>query len=143
MLTYWSQALHGDQQWFTKKNVENVVAIKRVKGHDCALLMSNLGERLDSEPEFQYGCLTYSDYSKLADATEYGHAQTDLMAAIWMTPRQMLRAMVGTHAMTWDASHDTNWLKLKYFDFATLGLYKIIELIAQGVQRHKDVVTAR
>ena len=48
-----------------------------------------------------------------------------------------------TYAMSWDASHDTNWLKLKYFDFATLGLYKMIELIAQGVQRHEDVVTAR
>ena len=34
-------------------------------------------------------------------------------------------------------------LMLKYFDFATLGLYKMIELIAQGVQRHEDVVTAR
>ena len=126
----------------TKKDVENVVAIKRDKGHDCTLLMSTLGERLDSEPGFQYGCLTYSDYSKLPDATEYGHAPTDLMAAIWMSPKQMLRAIAGTYAMSWDASHDTNWLKLKYFDFATLGLYKMIELIAQGVQRHKDIVTA-
>ena len=45
--------------------------------------------------------------------------------------------------MSWDASHDTNHLKLKYFDFATLGSYKMTELIAQGLQRHEDIVTAR
>ena len=143
VLTYWSQVLHGKQQWFSKKDVENAVQIKRDKHQDCALLMAKLLERLGAEPGFQYGCLTYSDYSKLPDATEYGHAPTDLMAAIWMTPKQMLRAIAGTYAMSWDASHDTNWLKLKYFDFATLGSFKMIELIAQGLQRHEDIVTAR
>ena len=85
VLTYWSQAFYGDQQWFSKKDVENAVKVKRDKGQDCALLMSNLEERFGSEPGFQHDCLTYLDYSKLDDATEYAHARTDLMAAMWMT----------------------------------------------------------
>ena len=119
------------------------MVINRDKGQDCALLIAKLGERATSEPGFQYEFLTYSDYIELDDATNYAHAPTDLMVAMWMTPKQMLRAIAGAYAMCWDASHDTNWLKLKYFDFATLGLYKMIELIAQGVQRHEDIVTAR
>ena len=83
------------------------------------------------------------DYSKLADATEYGHAPTDRIAAIWMTPKQMLRAIAGTYAIPWDASHDTTWLKLEYFDFATMGLYKTTELIAQSVQRHEAIAMSR
>ena len=143
VLTYWSQVLHGKQQWFSKKGVEDAVQIKRDKHQDCALLMANLLERLGAKPGPQYGCLAYSGYSKLPNATGYGHAPTDPMAAIWVAPKQMLRAIAGTYAMPWGAPHDTNWPKLGCFGFATLGPPKVVELAAQGPQRHEGIATAR
>ena len=135
--------IYSQDQWFTKKDVENAVAINRAPSEDCANLVEACRIREQDGSGFKHRVLLYSEYTQLPDASEFDHGDSDLMAIMWQTAPQRLRAIASAQSMSWDASHDTNHLKLKYFDFATLGSYKMIELIAQGLQRHEDIVTAR
>ena len=143
MSDHFAQVIHGDHQWFTKKDVENAVAIPHDPSQDCATLVEACRRRHEEDPAFQYRVLTYSEYAQLPDANEYDHGATDMMAIMWQTGPQRLRAVASAHSMSWDASHDTNKLKMKYFDFTVLGSFKMVELIAQGLQRHEDIATAR
>jgi hypothetical protein len=59
-----------------------------------------------------------------------------------MEPAQRLRALADAYTLSWDASHDTNWMKLKYFAFCTLGDYNMLEPIAHGLQRHEDIAVS-
>ena len=59
-----------------------------------------------------------------------------------MEPQQQALAMAKTYTFSWDASHKTNWLGLKYFDFCTIGDMGMLELLAQGLQRHEDNATS-
>jgi hypothetical protein len=64
------------------------------------------------------------------------------MCVIWMESRQQALAMAKTYTFMWDASHKTSWLGLKYFDFCTIGDMGMLELLAQGLQRHEDNATS-
>ena len=84
----------------------------------------------------------YADYCELPQHCDYDHRPSDLIAIIWMEPTQHLRALADAYTMSWDASHDTNWMKLKYFAFCTLGEFNMLEPIAHGLQRHEDITVA-
>jgi hypothetical protein len=96
----------------------------------------------DADARFQFKVLTYEEYSKLQGAQDYGHSPEDLMAIMWMEPSQLAVVLANAFTTSWDASHKTNWLGMKYFDFAVLGDYALLEIIAQGLQRHEDNPTS-
>ena len=120
-----------------------VAIAKPSKEVHCQEMVETLHARSEKDTSFHYAVLLYEDYSKLDDAQAYDHAPSDMMAIIWMDSRQLLRALARCYAISWDASHDTNWMRLKYFDFVSMGPYKMLQLVCQGLQRHEDITTAR
>jgi hypothetical protein len=109
--------------------------------YDCHDLITLCHEEKAKDDRFQFHTLLYEDYIQLDDALDYGHNGSDLMAIIWMEPGQHAVALAHGWCLSWDASHDTNWLRLKYFDFAVLGDYDLMDTIVQGLQRHEDGTT--
>ena len=93
MSDLFAQVIHGDHQWFTKKDVANAVAIPHDPSQDCATLVEACRRRHEEDPAFQYRVLTYSEYAQLQDANEYDHGATDMMAIMWQTGPQRLRAV--------------------------------------------------
>lgn len=133
---------YGDEAWFTKRDVRNASIIARDRDLDCADLVSACIDEHNADARFQFKVLTYADYCKLPGAQEYGHASEDLMAIMWMHPSQWAVVLANAFTTSWDASHKTNWLGMKYFDFTVLGDYAMLEIITQGLQRHEDNATS-
>jgi hypothetical protein len=113
----------------------------REREFDCHDLVAACHQEQEENEQFQFCVLTYAEYQEMDYATDFGHEPSDLMAIIWMEPGQHAVSLAHGYSISWDASHDTNWLRLKYFDFAVLGDYDLLATIAQGLQRHEDTPT--
>ena len=136
------QASHGDEAWFSKRDIENSVPSVGDKDLDCNLLLERCIKAKEQDDRFQFEALLYHEYTALQGSMDYNHESHDLMCVMWMEPRQQALAMAKTYTFSWDASHKTNWLGLKYFDFCTIGDMGMLELLAQGLQRHEDNATS-
>jgi hypothetical protein len=136
------QANHASESWFNKDDVKNVVAHQAPRDTDCHNLVKALIQRHSEDPQFRYKVLLYKDYIKLPGAVPYGHDPDDFMAAVWAEPRQVAMGLAHTYTLSWDATHKTNWLGLKYFDFTTIDDLAMLSLVAQGLQRHEDNATS-
>lgn len=136
------QASHGDEAWFSKRDIENSAPSVGDKDLDCNLLLERCIQAKEQDDRFQFEALLYHEYTALQGSMDYNHESHDLMCVMWMEPRQQALAMAKTYTFSWDASHKTNWLGLKYFDFCTIGDMGMLELLAQGLQRHEDNVTS-
>jgi hypothetical protein len=136
------QASHGEEAWFSKRDIENAAPSVGDKDLDCNLLVERCIQAKERDDRFQFEVLLYEQYTTLDGSVDYNHRRDDLMCVIWMEPRQQALAMAKTYTFSWDASHKTNWLGLKYFDFCTIGDMGMLELLAQGLQRHEDNATS-
>ena len=136
------QASHGDEAWFSKRDIENSTPSVGDKDLDCNLLLERCIQAKEEDDRFQFEALLYHEYTALQGSMDYNHESHDLMCVMWMEPRQQALAMAKTYTFSWDASHKTNWLGLKYFDFCTIGDMGMLELLAQGLQRHEDNATS-
>jgi hypothetical protein len=137
-----SQVNYGADAWFTRQDVCNAGEVRRDRELDCADLVTGCIAAKEADDRFQFKVLTYVDYCQLQGAKGYGHKENDLMAIMWMEPRQLAMALAKAYTTSWDASHKTNWLGFKYFDFTVLGDFNMLELISQGLQRHEDNPTS-
>jgi hypothetical protein len=128
------QANHASESWFNKDDVKNVVAHQAPRDTDCHNLVKALIQRHSEDPQFRYKVLLYKDYIKLPGAVPYGHDPDDFMAAVWAEPRQVAMGLAHTYTLSWDATHKTNWLGLKYFDFTTIdaSLENTVQCIIQS-----------
>ena len=103
------------------------------KDLDCNLLLERCIQAKEQDVRFQFEVLLYHQYAALHGSVDYDHRRDGLMCVIWMEPRQQALAMAKAYTFSWDASHKTNWLGLKYIDFCTIGDMGMLELLAQGL----------
>ena len=95
--------VYAKDQWSTKKDVENAVAIERAPSEDCANLAEACRLRQQDDSGFQYRVLLYSEYKQLPGASGFDHGDSNLMAIMWQTAPQRLRAIASAQSMSWDA----------------------------------------
>ena len=123
--------------------MKNAVVLHGPRAYDSYQLVNKLHHMAAENSNFRYKMLLYKDYCLLPGSHRYDeHGDDDLIAVMWSEPQQIAMGLAHTYTIAWDATHATNWLGLKYFDFTTIDDLGMLAVISQGLQRHEDNATS-
>ena len=95
------QASHGEEAWFSKRDIENAAPSVGDKDLDCNLLVERCIQAKEQDDRFQFEVLLYEQYTTLDGSVDYNHRRDDLMCVIWMEPRQQALAMAKAYTFSW------------------------------------------
>lgn len=103
----------------------------REREFDCHDLVAACHQEQEENEQFQFRVLSYAGYQEMDYATDFGHEPSDLMAIIWMEPGQHAVSLAHGYSISWDASHDTNWLRFRGLPSVNTSLASMAVLTAK------------